>query len=89
MPNPTPNKKPKPKRAPRLGEGRPSKLPDPWLTLAAHCGGVGKLAAKLGTTYSTLWRWASGETKPMPVFQVKIDALQKKVDRQRQTAQTA
>lgn len=40
--------------------GRPTTLPSPWLELADAAGGVGKLAALLGVSPMTVWRWAYG-----------------------------
>lgn len=53
--------------------GRPASLTSPWRELAAHAGGVGKLATALGVTRLTIYRWAHGERTPSALEQTAID----------------
>lgn len=43
---------------------RPTTLPEPWAALAVALGGVQELADALGTTPSTVHRWAHGQRAP-------------------------
>ena len=54
---------------------RPTTLPEPWRSLAARLGGVGALAAALGTARSTLDHWARGDRTPGGTAQTAIAAL--------------
>jgi hypothetical protein len=43
---------------------RPTSLRGAWAKLAEAYGGVGKLAAALGVSKGTIWRWGTGGTIP-------------------------
>ena len=53
----------------------PTTLPPPWSELAERLGGVEALAAALGTTTMTLWRWSRGRTLPHPIVQGHVNAF--------------
>jgi transcriptional regulator with XRE-family HTH domain len=38
-----------------------------------------RLADYLGATIRTVWRWEHNESKPLPVFQEKLNGLQEKL----------
>lgn len=55
--------------------GRPTTLPSPWLELADAAGGVGQLAAMLGVSPMTIWRWAHGKTSMSGPAKLAVESI--------------
>lgn len=55
--------------------GRPTTLPSPWLELADAAGGVGKLAAMLGVSPMTIWRWAHGKASMSGPAKLAVESI--------------
>jgi hypothetical protein len=54
--------------------GRPTTLTGGWRELAAHVGGVGRLAALLGVSRRTIERWGGG-VLPSPIVRDHVTAF--------------
>jgi hypothetical protein len=56
----------------------PTKLPQPWRSLADKLGGVQALADALGTSPRTIRKWAHQERSPGKTAQIAIDDVFKR-----------
>jgi hypothetical protein len=59
---------------------QPTKIPEPWVSLANRYGGPTAFAAYLGVSYSTFYRWAHGYIAPVGENLALLDHLFKQHD---------
>ena len=58
---------------------RPTTLPPDWAAIAEKLGGVTQLAAEMGVTTMTIWRWANGERPVKGPARIVLVALCKRL----------